>query len=111
MSTVYLPAPDERVHIGVLRIVLRIPGSRSLKDRRRAVSALVDRVAARHHLWLAEVGHLENHQAAVLATSCVGNDPRLLQARLDLVRGEADQLADALLVEAQAEVFPYRRQE
>lgn len=107
----YLPAPDEHLHVGVLRLVLRIPGSRSLKDRRRVVVALRDRVAARHHAWLAEVGHLENHEAAVLAVSLVGNDARLLRSRLDQIRAEADQHADAVMSEHQTEIFPFSRQE
>ena len=102
----YLPAPAEQVHLGVLRIVLRIPGSRSLKDRRRVVASLRDRVAARHHAWLAEVGHLENLEAAVLAVSVVGNDARLLRSRLDQIRAEAEALGDAWLAEHQASVFP-----
>lgn len=107
----YLPAPDEHIHIGVLRLVLRIPGSRSLKDRRRVVASLRDRVAARHHTWLAEVGHLENHEAAVLAASVVGNDARVVRSRLDQVRAEAELLGDAYLVETHSEIFPFSRQE
>ena len=107
----YLPAPDEHLHVGVLRLVLRIPGSRSLKDRRRVVASLRDRVASRMHAWLAEVGHLENHEAAVLATSVVGNDARVLRSRLDQIRAEAEMMGDAFVAEHQTEIFPFSRQE
>lgn len=106
----YLPAPDEQVHLGVLRLVLRIPGSRSLKDRRRVVASLRDRVAARHHAWLAEVGHLENQEAAVLAVSILGNDARVVRSRLDLIRGEAEALGDAWVAEQQSTIFPLGEQ-
>lgn len=107
----YLPAPDEQIFVGVLRLVLRIPGSRSLKDRRRAVAALRDRLVARYGLAVAEVGHLENHEAAVLAVSTVANDPKVVRSRLDQARGDADQRADALLVEHQSDIFPFSGQE
>lgn len=91
----YLPAPDEALYVGLLRMVLRIPGSRSLKDRRRVVSSLRDRVQVRHHAAFAEVGHLEVHEAAVVAITVVGNDPRQLRSRLDTIRADAEATLDA----------------
>ncbi len=100
----YLPAPDEALWIGTLRVVIRIAGSRSLKDRRKVVWGLRDRWIARHRVAVAEVGHLENHELAVLAASAVGNDPRLLRARLDTLRDEADSLPEASLLDHQVEI-------
>ncbi len=100
----YLPAPDESLWIGTLRVVIRIAGSRSLKDRRKVVWGLRDRWIARHRVAVAEVGHLENHELAVIAASVVGNDPRLLRARLDLLRAEADALPEASLIDHQSEI-------
>lgn len=100
----YLPAPDETLVVGVLRLVLRMPGSRSLKDRRRVVHALRDRVQHRHHAAFAEVGHLEAHDAAVVAISIVGNDARHVRSRLDQIRGEVEQSVEALLSDANVEL-------
>jgi uncharacterized protein YlxP (DUF503 family) len=91
----YLPAPDEALFVGLLRMVLRIPGSRSLKDRRRVVSSLRDRVQVRHHAAFAEVGHLEAHEAAVVAITVVGNDARQLRSRLDTIRADAEATLEA----------------
>ncbi len=104
----YLPAPDEALFVGVLRMVLRIPGSRSLKDRRRVVSSLRDRVHARHHASFAEVGHLEVHEAAVVAIAVVGNDSRLLRSRLDAIRADAESTLEAIISEADVRVFPLK---
>lgn len=102
----YLPAPDEALFIGILRMVLRIPGSRSLKDRRRVVASLRDRVHARHHAAFAEVGHLEAHEAAVVAITLVGNDARHVRARLDAIRADAEATLEAIVSEANARVLP-----
>jgi len=107
----YLPAPDEHLLVGVLRLSLHIPGSRSLKDRRRVLNALRDRVAARHHAHLAEVGHLENHQAAILAVALVANDARVLRSRLDSVRAEAESAAELIIADQTTEIFPFSGQE
>jgi uncharacterized protein YlxP (DUF503 family) len=103
----FLPAPDERVWIGVLRVVLRIPGSRSLKDRRRVVAALRDRLQARHRVLLADVGHLEAHDAAVLALSCLGNDSRGVQSVLDQARSDLLSHAEAIVTDMQVDVTPW----
>ena len=102
----YLPAPDEALFVGLLRMVLRIPGSRSLKDRRRVVASLRDRVHARHHASFAEVGHLEAHDAAVVAIVVVGNDPRGLRARLDGIRGDAEATLEAFVSDATIRILP-----
>ena len=102
----YLPAPDEALLVGVLRMVLRIPGSRSLKDRRRVVWSLRDRVVARHRAAFAEVGHLENLQAAVVAISVVGNDARQVRARLDTIRGDAELTLEAHVTEVNVWIVP-----
>jgi uncharacterized protein YlxP (DUF503 family) len=102
----YLPAPDEALFVGILRMVLRIPGSRSLKDRRRVVQSLRDRVHSRHHATFAEVGHLEAHEAAVVAIAVVGNDARGLRARLDAIRSDTESTAQALITEANVQVLP-----
>ncbi len=95
----YLPAPDESLWIGVVRLVVHIPRSLSLKDRRRVVQSLVQRIQVRHHAAAAEVGHLENAGAAVIAATVVSNDARIAKARLDAIRVEAEKGGDHWLAE------------
>ena len=103
----YLPAPDESLLIGVLRLSLHIPGARSLKDRRKVVQALRDRAHARHKAAFAEVGHLEAHDAAVLAVALVGNDAKNLRARLDAVRSDAWSSPEAHVLSAIIDIRPF----
>lgn len=105
---IILPAPDEAIFVGVLRVVLRMPGNRSLKDRRRVVLSLRDRIQARHHVSFAEVGHLDDAQAAVLAVCAVGNDARLLQSRMDSIRAEVESVVDAMVVEESVRIDPWK---
>lgn len=104
----YLPAPDEAIWTGTLRLVLQIPGARSLKDRRKVVWGFRDRLRARLALAVAEVGHLERADMAVLAVAAVSNDPRLLRSQLDAARGEAASLAEGLLIESDVEIVGFR---
>jgi len=93
----YLPAPDESIWVGVLRLALRIPGARTLKDRRRVVSSIKERAYARHRACCADVGHLEAHDRAILAFSVVGNDARMLRSWLDTIRTDVEQSSEALI--------------
>ncbi len=93
----HLPAPDESLWVGVLRLALGIPGARSLKDRRRAVAQVRDRIRARAEFTVAEVGHLESHTMAIVAVGMVSNDPRLLRSTLDAL-GHQVESWDRVLV-------------
>lgn len=101
----FLPAPDEAIWVGVLRVSLQISGARSLKDRRQVVNSLRDRVQAKFRVSFADVGHLEAHGMAVVAVSAVGNDSRLIQARLDSVFTDMEAVADAIILSRAVEII------
>lgn len=76
------PNPDEnclvaaKVVIGVLRLVLHLPESGSLKAKRRVVSSLLRRVRNEFQVATAEVGEHDRWQLAELAICCVSQDSR-----------------------------------
>ena len=104
----FFPAPDESHWVGVLRLGVRVPGSRSLKDKRKAVSQIRDRVRARKNFSIAEVGHLEDHTRAVLSVALVANDQRFIQSALDQLAHEVSTWRSALVEEATVIVVPVK---
>jgi uncharacterized protein YlxP (DUF503 family) len=68
--------------IGVLQLELSIDDAMSLKDKRRAVKSLKDRIAARHNVSVAEVGALDEHRRSVVAIAMVSNDSRYVEGQL-----------------------------
>ena len=101
----FLPAPDESIWVGVLRLSVRVPGSRSLKDKRRVIRQLCDRLRNRQHLSVAEVGHREDHGRAVLAATMVSSDARLIQSTLDKAVHQIEQTSPAILDHRTIEIF------
>lgn len=101
----FLPAPDESIWVGLLRLGLVVPGSRSLKDKRRAVAQIRDRLRARHHLSVAEVGHLDHTMRAVVAVAMVANDARFLRSTLDGLRSEIQGWSMALIDDFQVDIL------
>jgi len=63
------------MHVGVCIINLRILESRSLKDKRRAIKSVIDRVKNRFNVSIAEVGlqNAFNLQASALYLCLVTN--------------------------------------
>jgi uncharacterized protein YlxP (DUF503 family) len=59
--------------VGVSTLRLRIPGARSLKEKRSAVRPVVERIR-RIGASCAEVGAQDAHQAAVLGVAVVASD-------------------------------------
>lgn len=62
-----------------------------MKDKRRAIRSLKDRLGARHNISLAEVDHLDEHRRSLIAVAMVSNDRRFTESCLskivDEVRG------------------------
>lgn len=90
-----------------MRLRFRIPGARSLKDRRRVVRSFKDRVHSRLRLSVAEVGALERYQEAVLGIAVVANEAARCDELLASAAGMAGSLRDAVLVDRATEILPF----
>jgi len=77
--------------IGVLQLEIGIGDAMSLKDKRRVVKSLKDRIAHGHNVSIAEVGALDEHRRAIIGIAMVANDARYVEGALskivDFVRG------------------------
>lgn len=93
--------------VGVARIVLQIPGARSLKDRRRVVKSFKDRVRARLPVSIAEVGDVERYQVATLGIAAVSGSPRRANEALSHVTSMASNLAGAVLADVATEIVAF----
>jgi len=71
--------------VGVLSLRLYIPGAHSLKDRRRALRSIKDRLRSQFNVSVAEVDAHDVWQSAVLGVSAVGFDRPYVEELLDRV--------------------------
>lgn len=93
--------------VGVARFVLQIPGSRSLKDRRRVVKSFKDRVRARLPVSVAEIGDLELYQVATLGVAVVAAQSSRVTEVLSHAKSMAASLSGALLADAATEIVSF----
>jgi hypothetical protein len=71
--------------VGILQVELVIDGSQSLKDKRRVVKSLKDRLHREHMVSVAEVDQQDSHSRAVLGIAVAGSDPRTTRSVLDRI--------------------------
>ena len=93
--------------VGILRLTLHIPASRSLKDRRRVVRSFKDRLRAKLALAVAEIGGLDAHQRAVLGVVAVSSEAAKVDELLSAAASLAAELRDAVLVDRALEIVPF----
>jgi hypothetical protein len=89
------------VTIGVLQLELSVTDAMSLKDKRRVIKSIKDRIAHAHNVSIAEVGALDEHRRSILGVAMVGNDRRY-------VEGALSKLVDFIRTVPQASLSDYR---
>jgi uncharacterized protein YlxP (DUF503 family) len=91
--------------IGILQFELFIHGAESIKDKRRVVSSLKDRLHREHQVSVAEVGLLDSRSVARLGLAMVGTDGRYVGQALDRITARLRALVDAELGDCVREVI------
>src|SRR5438094_5768378 len=93
--------------VGLLRVVIHLPESGSLKSKRQVVSGLLRRLRQELKVAAAEVGELDRWQLAEIAIVTVSGDrrqaDRVLAAALAFVEAHAD---GAQVTDVSTELLP-----
>jgi len=75
------------MHIGALSIELRLPGCRTLKEKRSALKSLLAAVHREFNVSAAELDHLDDAHSSIIACTAVSNDPAHTQQILGRIPG------------------------
>jgi len=73
----------------------------SLKDKRRVVKSIKDRIASGNNVSIAEIGALDEHRRSILGMAMVGNDGRY-------VEGALSKLVDFIRAVPQVSLLDYQ---
>lgn len=93
--------------VGVSRLVIQIPGARSIKDRRRVVKSFKDRLRARLPVSVAEVGDAERLNLATLGVAVVSGDSARCDELMAAAVSMGRVLPDAILADVRTEVVSF----
>ena len=92
--------------VGVCRLKIHIPGSRSLKDKRSVVKSLIARLRKQFNLSVAEVDDHELWQMATIGMACVSQHnnrvDEVINAAISLIERDLPTIE---IVEKEMEIF------
>ena len=92
--------------VGVGLITFRLHECHSLKDKRRIVKTVIARLRNNFNASVAEVADNDVHQRAVIGFSLAGNDPALINSKIDKMFNLAEELGLAEVVDTEMELIP-----
>ena len=93
------------MHIGVLQLDLSIPSAESLKDKRRAILSLKDRIANGHNVSVAEVDRMDEHRRCIMGVAMLSNDKRYVEGGLSKIVDMVKMDANVNLTDYQIEML------
>ena len=91
--------------IGIVQLELAIEWAMSIKDKRRVVKRLKDRLRNRFNVSVAEVGDNELWRSAVIGVAAVGNDAKFLQSVCQKIVNFVEEYGDAELSDYSIEIL------
>lgn len=91
--------------VGILQVELAIDWAVSLKDKRRVVSSVKDRLHREHPVSVAEVDALDNRRLAVLGLTVASNSVSHCQRVLDGVLRKLRATHDCVLSDQRMEIL------
>jgi len=91
------------MHILLIHLSLQIPNAHSLKDKRRQIKSLKDRLGNRFNASIAEVDALDKWQQAVLGVCMISNDKTYLEKQFSLIETLVLEYAELELMDMRRE--------
>ncbi len=93
------------MNVGVLTLELAVYEAQSLKDKRRVVKSVKERVRNRFNVSIAEVDHLESRRLATLAVAMVSNDSKYIHGSFERIVDLVRRTAPASLLDFDKELL------
>jgi uncharacterized protein YlxP (DUF503 family) len=93
------------VVVGTGKIMLRIHGCRSLKEKRRVVKPMIRQMQNHFNVSVAEVDAQDIYQKAEIGFALIGVDRRIVNAKIDKIFNWIESLGLAEVVNCDMEII------
>lgn len=91
--------------VGTGQIKFKLYDVRSLKEKRKIVQSIVQRIKNRFNISIAQTDYLDSHDWAGIGFSITGNDARVINSKLDKVMNMADEMGLAQITDTRIEII------
>lgn len=92
--------------VGISRIELHLPESRSLKDKRQIVRSILQRIRAKFNISIAEIDHHDLWQRASIGISCVSKTSYQARRILHHIETEIETSGGVVILDEHVSVMP-----
>lgn len=89
--------------VAVLKIALSIPQANSLKDKRRVIKSVKDRLRNRFNVSVAEIGDQNVWRSAELGVAVISGDSSYANGVLSRIQDIVNNLKDAIMTHCELE--------
>lgn len=93
------------MRIGVLRIYFQILDARSLKEKRKVLRPLKDRLMSQFNVSVAEIGSNDKWQLGELGVVTAGNESRFVESVVEKVKNFVELSPGVRIIEYDIEVI------
>jgi hypothetical protein len=91
--------------VGIIRVDIQVPGSRSLKEKRHVLRSLKDRLRSRFEVSVAEVDHQDKLQRTMIGVSFVASDGKNAESRMQQVVQFIEGFTGAMVISLDKEIL------
>jgi uncharacterized protein YlxP (DUF503 family) len=91
--------------VGLGVITFRLHDCRSLKGKRKVVKSIIMQLRNNFNISVSEVGSNDVYQRAEIGFALVGNNKRVINAKIDKVFNLTDELGLAEIVDSEMEII------
>lgn len=91
--------------VGTLTVELFIGEAQTLKDKRRELRSIIERVKSRYNVSIAEVDRQDSYQRATLGVACVSNETAHVQSILSNVEKYLELQGNTHVVSIKTEIL------
>ncbi|MDO5755432.1 MAG: DUF503 domain-containing protein [Tissierellia bacterium] len=81
----------------IMDVLIYLPWSHSLKEKRREKAKIIDRMKNRWNISIMETDYQDFHQSLFLAMACVCLDEGSALAKRDEIQKDLDEITDGIL--------------
>ncbi|MEO7803383.1 MAG: DUF503 domain-containing protein [Actinomycetota bacterium] len=93
------------MYVGTLRIDFIVPGSASLKDKRKVMRSMIDSLRSRFNASIAEVDFMDLRQRGAVGIVCVSNESFHARKMLEEIERSIRSRYDIEIVEANFDII------
>jgi uncharacterized protein YlxP (DUF503 family) len=91
--------------VGIGRIIFRLHECHSLKEKRKIVKSIINRIRNSFNVSIAETGANDIHQRAEVGFALAGNDRKVINSKIDKVFNLASALGLAEIIDTEMEII------